>query len=47
MKNSRARFKTFAKVSGHSPFRVSDEAALGAGSELVVLVLEKDVERGE
>ena len=44
MKNSRAPFKTFAKVSGHSPFRVSDKAALGTGSELLFLVLEQDVE---
>ena len=47
MKNSRARFKTFAKVSGHSLFRVGDEAALRAGSELLSLVLEQDVERRE
>src|SRR6516225_11883478 len=30
-----------------APFRLSDEAALGAGSELLFLVLEQDVERGE
>src|SRR5262245_3812718 len=30
-----------------APFRLTYEAALGAGSELVVLVFEQDVERGE
>jgi hypothetical protein len=31
----------------HSGIRPADCAALGAGSELVVLVFEQDVERGE
>ena len=74
MKDSRTRFKTFAKFPRihplklgryphflaatiavlpsmsfipFAPFRLSDEAALGAGSELLFLVLEQDVERRE